>query len=241
MIYLQKVFDDLAHGEFSNIKIGQSQLGTLTEADYPRIISAINLGLIELYKRFKLKEKDCSIYPYSGILIYYLRNEHIGAIGGLTDSLYLVSGNATDPFNDDLIKVLEVYDSLGDEVPLNDSGYPDKGVFTPTQDTIKISSDNTLERIDLVYLAYHPEIVLTNSFNPKTYKLYFPDFILDALLNFTASRVFKGKTSKAAEGETQLSVTFLQQYENACRKITDYGLINEATTPKKRFTQNGWA
>jgi len=241
MIFLQKIFDDLAYGEFANIKIGRSQLDSITEADYPRIISALNLGLIELYKRFKLKEKEVTLYPYSQVYLYYLRSEYVGVTAELSSSIYLISKEYDDPFNDDLVKVLEAYDELGDEIPVNDSNYPDTGIFTPTQDSIKISSANELTQIDIVYQAYYPPIELTRTFNPKTYKLYIPEYTLDALLNFIAARVFKGKTSKAAEGEVQLSTTFSQQYEIACRKITNYGLIDEATTKSKQFTNNGWA
>ena len=33
MITLQEIFDTLAHGEFSNTKLGQSQLETIDEAN----------------------------------------------------------------------------------------------------------------------------------------------------------------------------------------------------------------
>lgn len=240
MMYLQKVFDDLAYGEFANIKMGQSELSTLTEKDFPRIISALNLGLIELAKRFKLKEKEVTLHPYTDTLHYYLRDDYLTTADTLTDILYLVSVNAADPFNNDLIQVLEAYDDLGDEIPLNDSACPDTGIFLPTFDSIKISEDCELTEINLVYQAYLPPIEITSTFNPKTYKLYWPDYIMDAILNFVAARVFKGKTSKAAEGTTHLSMTFLQQFENACANIRNLGLINESTTPHKRVIDNGW-
>ena len=50
---LSDVFDQLAYGEFSKIFLGES--GAIPQSNWNRIITHINLGLTELYKRFDLK------------------------------------------------------------------------------------------------------------------------------------------------------------------------------------------
>lgn len=241
MILLSKIFDDLAYGEFANIAMGKSQLDSITEKHYPRVLSALNLGLTELYKRFKLKEKEFDIHQQTGVSVYYLRTDNMGDVGDLDSETYLVSSNDDDPFADDIIKILEAYDSDGEEVKINFSGDPDNSIFTQAHDIIKMTPSSPLETISIVYQATHPPITITPNFDPKLVKLYFPDFILEALLNFVASRIFKGKTSKAAEGETHLSLTFIQQFEHACRKIVELGLVADEELSHNRFTTDGWA
>jgi hypothetical protein len=236
MITLKEIFDNLAYGEFANLALGNSPLGTLTEDKYPKIVSAMNLGLVEIYKRFILKRKKCLLMQQTGVTTYYLRSDYVGDyLETVDDGSYEESA-----FNDDLIKVLEVEDAAGEDIPLNNPRYPDTGVFTQAFDTITMQPASPLKTLTLTYQAEYPKIVITDDFDPTEIRLFFPNFILEALLAYIAARVFKGKTSKSAEGETNLSTTFNYQFENACKKITELGLAEEAEELATNFTNKGF-
>lgn len=47
---LQDLLDNLATGEFANLSLANSTVGSIKEEAYPRIIRAINRSLLEIYK-----------------------------------------------------------------------------------------------------------------------------------------------------------------------------------------------
>ena len=248
---LQELFDNLAAGEFANLAVGNSITGSITEASYPKMVSHINMGLREIYKRFLLKKKECTLYQQEGVTTYYLRSTHVGYVGSMGPDVY-IEDVYNDTFDDDVIKVLEAYDSLGDSIPVNDPRKQNVGILysaadsvdiritTLAFDTIKMVPCDPLQAVTLVYQASHPKIVITEDFNPATYQLYFPDFIETALMAFIASRLYKGKASKAVEGEVREYNTFFYQFEKACKEIKDLGLAEELLTEENGFERKGW-
>lgn len=237
-MFLQELFDKLAYGEFANIAIGNSESGTITEAAYPKVVSHINSGLLELYKRFVLKKKEFQIVQQTGVSVYYLRPEYVG-ISGSTSALAYIIENYDDPFDNDLIRVLEVYDELGDVVPLNNPRFKDTGVFTTAFDTLKMTPADPLATLSIICQAAYPKIIITEDFDPESYDLYFPGFIESALLAFVAARMFKGKPAKTDSGVPAYNI-YDGQFEKACQKITELGLSEDSETDCDHFTDNGW-
>ena len=236
MLTLQEIFDALAYGEFTNMALGNSVLGTLTEDKYPKVVSALNLGLVELYKRFLLKKKKCLLIQQAGVTTYFLRSDYVGMyIESIDDGAY-----EEDVFEDDIIKVLAVCNAAGEDVPLNNPKYPNTGVFTQTYDTIHMVPAKPPATLTVTYQAEYPRIKIEDDFDPNEIKIYFPKFLLDPLLAYIAARIFKGKTSKSAEGETNLSTTFHYQFEAGCKKIVELGLAEEAEEQSGKFTARGW-
>lgn len=236
MLTLQDIFDNLAHGEFANLALGNSSLGTITEDKYPKIVSAINLGLMELYKRFLLKKKKFLLQQRAGVSLYYLRSDYIG------DYLDLVEDGSfeDDTIVTDLIRVLWVKDTAGIEIPLNDPRFPTTGVFTQSYDALRMTPASPLKTLTVTYQAKYPKIIIDEDFDPKEIELYFPHFILEALLAYVASRVFKGKTSKSAEGQTNISTTFHYQFIAACKDISELGLAEEMEERSTKFSAKGF-
>jgi len=239
MITLQEIFDDLASGEFTSMSLGNSALGSIVEAQYPKVVSSLNLGLLELYKRFKLKQKECTVHQHADVTTYYLRTDYLGPVADLDDEAYIVEVE-DDPFEDDIIRILEIYDADNEVIPLNDYRYPDTGVFLLAFDTLSMVPADPVEVRTIVYQARYPKIILTDPFDPKDIELYFPDFIKEALLLYMASRIYKGKTSKAAEGTQNLGITFLAQFEAACKRLEQLGLAETRDLAHERFAAKGW-
>ena len=88
---LQDLFDTLASGEFANLSLAHSVSDSIKEEAYPRIVSAANRGLRELYKRFLLKKKKVMLFQQEGIIRYYLRPERVTDLGASTPDLYLAN------------------------------------------------------------------------------------------------------------------------------------------------------
>jgi hypothetical protein len=250
MITLQDLFDELAYGELANVKMGNSVAGTIVEGDYPRVVSAINAALRKIYQRVNLRQKTINLHQQSGVTRYFLRPDYTVA-GGAYDSTHYWEVSVDDPFEDDLIKVIRIFDGAGKQVQLNDAAYP-ADIFTPEFDVIEIAEPdgsitnadgNTRTALDIfpvTYQAYYPTIVLTQSLDPLTYKLHIPDYILDALLIYATYKLFR-KPIKRIKGETQPSDTLLLEFENAVRTIEKEKLAPEENYERDPFTENGWA
>ena len=74
---LQTIFDQLIHGELSQLFIGGAETSDVIVPDnYPKVISYINMGLLELYKRFPLRLKELVIQQNEGIGTYILDSNY---------------------------------------------------------------------------------------------------------------------------------------------------------------------
>lgn len=240
MITLQNFFNILASGEFSHIAIGNSIAETIVADKYPKIIDSLNLGLTELYKRFPLKTKEIDLYEQTGLTTYFIRPDYIStSIGSVSQRAYLIDSEL-DPFQGDLIKITDAYDADGGTIHINNKLYPEVGIFTTAFDTIKLTVADEPRVISLVYKANYPRITITDDFDPEIIELHFPDWIHEPLLSYIAARLFKGKASKASEGEGNLYTTFMYQFEASCKNIELLGLAERTDSPSENFTNNRW-
>lgn len=236
MILLKDIFDALAFGELSGISLGST--GEIDEDDYPQIISHINMGLTALYKRFNLKQQELILYQQEDVSLYYLHADRVGALADMDDTVYILY-NENNPFEDDLLKVLAIYDEDEDLVPLNNRNNDDS-VFTPSPDILKMTPEDPVEYRTITYQANHPKIVITDSFDPDRYELEAPEFLKEALLLYVAGRVFRSKKRGTDKGPSEAS-TFMIEYETACMKLQVFGLIPEDDESTSSFANNGWA
>jgi len=249
MITLQDLFDDLAYGELSNVALGNSDLETITEKSYPKVVSAINLGLVEIYKRLNLRQGKVKLHQYTGLTTYYLRSEFADTADAMGDETYLEQTDEA-PFTDDVIKVRSAVDSAGNKVHINDAKYP-ADLFTPSFDTIEIAAPSsslvnadgtTRTSVDVFTLSYqakYPKIIIKPNFKPSTYKLYIPDVIEEPLLIYVAYKMFR-KPVKIAKGEVNPSTTLMIEFENSMKKIELLNLDIDVNDERDRFSANGW-
>lgn len=241
---LQELFDTLAAGEFSNIAIGQSTLASITEESYPKIVSYINLGLTELYKRFVLQMREIKVHQHSSVTTYYLNSDHTADAASMDAEYYIEVGDDST-FDGRIVRILEAYDADGKPVFINNPNFP-KDIFMLGTHQLKwVPPDSGIpcRTATIVYQAYHSKITVTETFDPESVTLEYPDFIENALLNFIASRLFKGKVSKATEGAQQPHSTFQYQFEKECLEIKNLGLAltgDEQYSSTRRFEEKGW-
>jgi len=238
MITLKELFDDLSFGEFANMALGTSINGGMPVDKYPKVVSLINLALLDLYTRFPLKEKEFKVYQRAGKSIYYVRADYMGdPLAG--DPEVYIDGTGEDPPNGDIIKFTRAFDELGVEVAINKIQCPD-GIFLPEPDVLKMVVGDVPKVISMVYQAAYPKIMIDVTFNPVAYNLYFPSFLKMALLAHVAARLFVGKDSSAVEGEPGLNNTFQYKYETECLKIEKLSLAPGVDEEFKQFESNGW-
>jgi hypothetical protein len=223
---LQEVFDQLVYGELSQLSIGGGEVGSISEANYPRVLAHINLGLTALYKRFPLKEGRVSVELVPGKLLY-----------------------ATAAVAPDLLKIEQVRTDGGFEFPLNDESDP-YSVFTPTASSLRVPADVVAQLIDLpdwfktinlelVYRANHPKVIQgLGFFDPKRVLLQLPETHLEPLLLFVASRAMTPMGVGQFEG--QAGNNYYAKYEAACQSLESINLRVDQGSQNSRLHSNGW-
>lgn len=248
MILLSEIFQTLAHGELNGLHIGNSQLNTVDESNMPKLLSHVNLGLVELSKRFILRTGERTIHQIAGRELYPLRSEYAELVDQCGDNDYFIEQTDETPFEDDVVKILHVYNSLEVELPLNDRTQPTLHdtlgttwrIMTPELDVIQMTPADAVENMSVVYQALYPHIVIDSGFDAEKTYVAIPRTHLMPLLLFVASRVVSGMNTSVAEGEQNPMNTWMYQYELACRKIEQYGLTIQTNDAQQRFTNNGF-
>jgi len=114
---IQDVIDDVANGELKQLAV---------KTDVPAVLSYINLGLIELYKRFSLKTDEVVI-PLSGSQTMYTMPENFQSI-------------------------IEVLNEAGDYYTINDEDDA-LSILTPTYNTIQVPNPEDGAAISVIYTA----------------------------------------------------------------------------------------
>lgn len=249
MILLQELFDDLAFGELSGLQMGNSNLGSVQEQEYPKVVSALNAGLRKIYERLNLRQGKLKLHQQSTLERYYLRPSYATELTDIDEDAYLEVTDAL-PFADDIVKVLSAKDSAGEKVTINNNKNP-ADIFMPEFDVVEIvspsseitnldgTSRTSLDIFTLIYQAYYPKILVAQKLNPLTYEVNIPNSILDALYIYVAYKIMK-KPMKVAKGEKQPGMSLLLEFENEMKKLERLGPIVEEDTERNRLTENGW-
>ena len=238
LMYLKRIFDDLAYGEFSNMALSKSPNGSIKQEDYPKVVSYINQALVDIFTRFLLKKKEFKLHQREDRSLYYIREDNIGD-PNIGDPNIYIDGTEPDCIDGDIIKPIEAYDSLGEEVRINNGAYPDD-IFTLEFDVFKIAPRDPLEVFSIVYQAAHEDIVIEKGFDPATYEIYIPRYLKTALLANLTARLYRGKTGKVAEGQQNLANTYLYRYEQEMSRIEDLGLTQEVIEDNENFDNGGF-
>ena len=238
---LLELLQDLTYGELSSLKIGQFIPGEPESqpdpTGYAQLSSWINLGLKEIYKRFFLASREIYILLNSETSTYMLHSKYSQTN---TDSLIpiedrYIMDTADAPFENDCLKIEEVYDEGGTKLPLNDVTQ-DISVYTPTYRTIQVPYPNDDITYAVQYRATHAPIVYTAAMDPALVDLALPNSLHEAMLYYVASRAFR-----AMGGESTVTGhEYFQLFEASCEKVNELGLEVQAEPGDWRFDQHGW-
>jgi len=238
MITLQDIFIDLSGGEFSNLKLGAFTMNDPeSEPDprsYQQLIRHINLGLTALYTEFMLRAEECYIQLYEQIALYQLDYRWAESNVASTEPVKYIMDTVANPFPDNVLKIEEVYNEVGERLYLND---PDQelSVFTPRYNVIQVPWPNDFNTIAVQYRADHPTIAYSVGMDPSSVYLELPRQLREALLFYVAARVYAGINTEKPEAN--------DYYRKYLAKLDDnhrHGLYITTDQDNSRFVEGGW-
>jgi hypothetical protein len=245
---LQEIFDQLSTGEFSQLRVGGQDMGVINETNYPTVLPHINLALIDIFKRFHLKEGQIKLEVQPNLVSYTLNSIYGESSRRSKEPIRYIKDIGT-PFMDDIIKIERVFTDAGVVVPLNDWA-DNYSCHTPSVRTLTIPREIAVPAADtpdwlrtknlrIVYRASHPLISIPiGLFDPARVEIDMPYSHLMALLYFIASRIHNpiGMTNEFHAGNS-----YYAKYLQACQDLENQGLQIEKGTSGGRVQRNGWA
>lgn len=230
---LETLFQNLSHGELSNLTIGGEGSGNIPEKYHARLVTHVNNGLSALYSRFPLLEKEVMIDAVDYITIYHLDSKFALTNEESDEPIRYIIDTPEHPFTDDVIKVLNVFDECGIPVSLNNPNDIDS-IFTPSFNCLQIPRPAEGNTYFVIYQARHPVISADN----LTQLIKLPVPLQEALQVFVAHKIFS-----AMNGQEHIlrSHELEARYEQICMKVEDHDQGNNGRTMYHHaFTRGGW-
>lgn len=240
MIYVQDVFTLLATGEFSNLSLGVTSTGSIKETEYDKIVGAMNLGITEIYKRFRFLQDELTLHIDPDVEKYYLQDDKRAVLGDISSSLYIEVEVVDDTTLINIIEVMGLLDEDGEQLKVNNR-FATPSIIQLSPTTLKITGVDTATTMTVLYQAIPPKIVLDEDFDPATQVVSIAEVTLDALLYYIATRIYKPTGSNDSTANSDKSQMYQQQYELACQKLQMYGLDANDDDEENTFESDGWA
>lgn len=202
---VQQVVDMAAKGELQNLAV---------KNDVDAILGFINLGLIELYKRFPLNVKEHIIELQDGVEIYKMPNDY----------MWLVAAYDEVPENSWHTTV---------QIPINVEDNP-LSINTVSWNEIQVPVTVTGAYISLIYVAA-PALVTSADLEEE---IQIPIQMVEALLHYVGYRAHG-----ALDGNIQAeNSTHYQRFEMSCNRIEQRGMYtSDDLDMTDRFKQSLWA
>jgi hypothetical protein len=237
---LSEVIDYFKYGDLAQVFLGTGD--DIEESNLKRLISNINVGTTELYKRFPLSIKEVIVQQYPEISRYSLTQEHSEANKAnyllehptTPDSWFYIMDSVYEPFTGDVLVIDSVFTEEGEELPLNDE-YRTYSVFTPSYNTLIIPFSESENAVSVIYKANPPIIKYEENMDLEHTEVALPIHLLEPLSSFVAHRVFANTGSNPNE-----SMMFLTKYTNSCNNIDLFGLVNKESVSNLKLEVNGW-
>jgi hypothetical protein len=229
---LGDLFEDLAYGPLNQLAIGGDGSGMVPDYQEARLVSYINRALLELYSKFILSEKEFVIRVQQDRTLYPLRKIHadsfyvptrewsqeacccdpsgdVTQVCGCQNSVTkFIADSPAFPFEEDIIRILHVFDDDGIEVPINDQSDVFT-VFTPAPDVLQIPDPQQRTSFAVNYQARHKVLEGCDCFQ----RIYLPLGLKPALEAHVAYQVFNSMNGQEHSAKAQ---EYYARYDMMC-------------------------
>ena len=238
---LSEVFEHLQYGELSNLGIVDKTSGLIPESLYPKVLSSVNLGVLELHKRFTLKKGILRIQLQPDQTMYRLEAKYQVGNKAPTGTVQYILNDGVK-FQDDVLKVEKVITEKGCELGLNDQGSA-RSVATPQANMIYVSGllQRTL-RPSVLTLEYRqgakPMKICESAFDQLCVNVDLPDTHLMALLYFVASRLHN--PIGFSQATTHEGNNYANKFEQECLSLDFHNYEVDEVVQNHRACRAGW-
>lgn len=234
MKLLSDLYTDLSNEHLSNTAVGGEGSGVIREQDRPKIVGYANEALLRLHSRFVLRQNEVLVKMFEHITQYHLLKKFAQSQQQPeTEGFFYIQDLTGEPFEEDVIKVLEVWGSGGYQYALNDP--EDRwSLYTPKFNLLQVPYPVKDGALSLVYQAKHPILDVQR---PED-EIDVPDVLYGALKAFIAYSVFSHMNTQESTAKSQ---EHLATYEAICAEAIDRDLVNTSiSSTNTSFEKRGF-
>lgn len=175
------------------------------------VIGFMNLGILELHKRFQLKVEEYVITLVDGQDIYSMPNDYMWIVAAYGE----VDIRSTETVN---------------ELPINEEDNP-LSINTVGWNKVQVPVSVAGAYVSIIYVAKPETYVMGDD------EVDLPPQMIDALLSFIG---YKANAAIDSGVQTEDSAWY-QRFEHACDKLREYGMINgDDMYMNQRITTRGF-
>lgn len=231
---LREVFTALTFGELSQYAVGGYANGEIAKADIPKVLAAINRGINQIQLDLSIHENTVRVYLREGILTYHLHSKHSMVNG--TDPYLYIDDSQYAPFEDDVLRIREVFNKGGTPYPLNMRNNVDT-LYVPSHNVIQHPYAKEGDILGVVYSRFTKPLVATTMTAAKRIYLPIPDYTLNALYAYVAAHMTAGITTNQEISDSQ---SWKQAYEGIITKLQYTPAIPENGYHNTKLPDRGW-
>lgn len=205
---ISEAIDLLRESELKQLKV---------KDDKKAVLGFINMGILEIYKRFVLWQAEAVITMADGVYEYKLDGTDVNVTIDLSDHTFL--------------QLDEVYDDDGESMSINDESDP-MGVATPRWNVVEIPPIGITVGVELSLIYRASPIFLIH----EKQDIPLPPQFLEALFHYVG---YRGHGSvKSNERNDAANNTHYKRFERSCERIKLEGLYTEDSMNSSKFDDN---
>lgn len=208
---LSDVVIELLEGELSSHAIALE--GLSNPVNEGKLYRAIDSGLLDIYTRYPLLEKEVHVQLNAWTTEYSLKKEFKDGVWAVPSHILV---GPYDEFKDDVIRVEAVADEVGDVYEINASDY-DKVVALVNPTTIQVPNPTDSNVLFVTYRAKHPKV-------ETGCELMLPAYLLPALYAYVGARIYSGGV---AQEHVAKAAELMAKYEMICLQMDANGMVNK--------------
>lgn len=234
-MFLSELLTRLAQGELSNLSMSVD--GEISEPNVPKVVSYVNEALLRLHSRFVLREDDVLVEMIDGVATYELKAQYAQSYEGEIEVPHrYIMDLGPKKFADDVVRITGAFDSLGNELELNNKLAP-AGLFTPRPKVLQVPVPIPGQALSVQYQAKHP---LLSGSSPEDLEaeIELPEVLVGGLTAYVGFMAFN--FLGGAENMARAS-TFMDLYNNICLELEEKdGMGTETRTYSEVFEMRGF-
>ena len=212
---LEELYTSLSGGVLSNLIEGDEGSGMVPFQHQVKVCNAINQSLTALHGRFLLSVKEVQIRAYDQITIYPLQAKYADQDPTVVTQKF-IADSAEEPFQQDVLKILEVYDEEGTQLAYNE---PRAKINSPNPTSIQLVEPVTGDTYFVLYQARHPKL----DPHDLTQEITLPDILIPALEARVAYHIL---TVKNGQEHAAKAAEWVAKYEMDCTEVEDKDLVS---------------
>ena len=217
---LSTLFRKLSRAELSNLHMSNEGSGQIQTSAIPKLIGYTNDALISLFSRFRLAEKSVIVEMVAHITQYHLLPKYAESSES-NEQYHYIKDMLRDRFEGDVVKITEVFDSLGRRRVLNDVDNS-LSLFTPTPITLQVPLPIEGEALGVNYQANH-RVLRDEGENLMGQQIDIPQVFERPLQAYVAYKVYSHMNG---EEQKKIAMEHFNTFNSICTQIEENDLAN---------------